>query len=117
VDDSFHDRIYPSTGCNFQLGKQSPSLVNDHNGLRATNPRGRLASQVPLQPGGGTRHQHTQRGRLVKRRQIEDDQRRGQIQSRRRRPIEHAAQVTMHQPPQLERHVTAVFEEVTQVRS
>ena len=71
--------------------------------------------QRRLQPGGGARHQDAERGRRVQRRQIEDDQRRREVQARRGRPVEHAPQIAVHQPAQLQRDVTPVLEQVARL--
>ena len=75
-------------------------------------PPGGGAGQRGLQPGRGARHQDTERGRRIQSGQVEDDEWRREVEARRRRPVEHAAQVAVHEAAQFQRDVAAVLEQV-----
>ena len=80
-----------------EVGKDGPRLVDHDQPADAV-----AAPQDGLQPRGGAGHQDAEGGRPVQRGQVEHDERPVESDARRRRPVEHAGQVALDQPPQLE---------------
>ncbi len=77
--------------------------------------RRRRPGQCGLEPRRGAGHEHSERGRGVERGEVEDDQRRGQIETRRRRSVEHAAQVPVDQATELQRDIATVLQQLAQL--
>ena len=83
--------------------QDGPGLV-DHD-----QPADVIASaQHGLQPGGGTRHEDAERARGVQGREIEHDEGTVEVHRGGRGAVEHAGQVALDQPPQLESHLAAI---------